>query len=122
MIADDAHVKHIGRQDVPEYCHYAIGTLDHKTMTLSSAPIYKFHTQVKESGYTERMVGMKNMAARDSLGQMFGTKKRKLDIKAKVENKVEMSSIAPVADAIKSTIESQTESLPTRGYQFLLIW
>lgn len=115
IVHDGEHVRHVGKRVDPEVCAYAMGTLENKTFILSTAPVFKFRTEIKNTGYTEKQVGQKNMAARDSLGQTFGTKKRKLDIRAKEENRVEMSSIAPVASAIKQAIQTQAVSIPTRG-------
>ena len=96
------------------HSHYIVAIRNKKTNKTQfvSVPIHRFarNEAVSAVGTVD-----KSMDARNKLGQQFGSKKRKLDIKQQVENKVDVDSVNHVASAIMTNIETAAQDLPTTG-------
>lgn len=60
------------------------------------------------------LIGGKTLEDRNTLGQTFGTRKKKITIKQKQDNKIQMSAVMNVAGAIQDTILKNIESIPSR--------
>lgn len=54
------------------------------------------------------------MIARNQLGEAFGSKKRKIQIKQMEQNKVDVDSVERVADALNKTIQSSAAARITK--------
>ena len=63
------------------------------------------------------------MEAKAALGEAFGTKKAKANIRARERNKVDVSAMEGVAGHLQDRIEQSTMTLPTQGKfnTFLLV-
>ncbi len=102
--------------DVP-YCKYVVALKDKKTgqVTFHPTPVYSFARKFDSSSATTID---KSMDARNKLGQQFGSKKRKLEIRQQTENKVSVDTVNNVASAMINTIDVVAKDMPTRGLIF----
>ncbi|KAI9091294.1 RNA polymerase I associated factor, A49-like protein [Phlyctochytrium arcticum] len=99
------------------FCRYVVGVYDKKSQQLSlqEAEVFRVDTIVKSlKHHVSRHVGEKNTLARNTLGEAFGTRKRRQAIKALEKNEVDVAGLAEVEDAIKETIDEKSMGLPTR--------
>lgn len=87
------------------------------TTTLRAAPLHLLTHQVKAlKNIKPAPVSAKQlMEARAALGETFGTKKAKANIRARERNKVDVSAMEGVADHLQDRIEKSTVALPTQG-------
>lgn len=87
------------------------------TTTLRPAPLHLLTHQVKAlKGFKPGPVStQQRMEARATLGEAFGTKKAKADIRARERNKVDVSAMEGVAEHLQDRIEQSTGALPTQG-------
>ncbi|KAL1937406.1 hypothetical protein VTO73DRAFT_13742 [Trametes versicolor] len=98
-------------------CSYMIGVHDKRTntTTLRPVPLHVLTRQVKalknlrpiEVSTEERM------AQRNTLGEAFGTKKAKAQIRARERNRVDIDAMKNVTGHLQDTIMQNTETLPT---------
>lgn len=58
------------------------------------------------------------MAQRNTLGEAFGTKKAKAQIRARERNRVDIDAMKNVTGHLQDTIMQNTETLPTAGTYF----
>lgn len=87
------------------------------TTTLRAAPLHLLTHQVKAlKGIKSAPVSVQQFQeARASLGEAFGTKKAKANIRAQERNKVDVSAMEDVAGHLQDRIEKSTGALPTQG-------
>ncbi|KAI8925772.1 RNA polymerase I associated factor, A49-like protein [Entophlyctis helioformis] len=117
LVADTPKIEYIGEQ-APSNCKYVVGVLDKATgrVTLREALPMTVTTVVKALKQTEsKTIGEKNMAARNQLGEAFGTKKRKQAIRAQEKNQVDVAGLQAVASKIKEKIEDTAANLPPKA-------
>lgn len=62
-----------------------------------------------------KTVQEERLAAKNQLGEAFGSKKAKQAIKAMERNKVDVSAMENVVGHIQGSIEAGTVALPSRG-------
>lgn len=114
VVAETEKIEYVSTELKDSYCKYAIGVVDKSTgiVTLHEATPVSMTNYVKSLKPAESsLISEKNAAARNQLGQAFGTKKRRQAIKALELNQVGVSGLQDV-DMIKETIASNVESLP----------
>lgn len=96
-----------------------IGVHDKRTgiTTLRAAPVHLLTHQVKAlKGLKAAPVSsQQHMEARATLGEAFGTKKAKANIRARERNRVDVSAMEGVAEHLQDRIEKSTGALPTQG-------
>jgi len=101
-----------------EICKYIVGVFnkDDNTVVLRSAPFYNVTRKVKsvESLKLPKFKLEKSLAARNELGQTFGTKKIKQKIRNIERNRVKIESLSNVVSHIHSTIEEKSSIIPSK--------
>ena len=88
-----------------------------KKLILSPAPSYTVTRDVKAlQGFRSKAPSAsERIAARNALGEAFGTKKAKANIRAYERNKVDVGALENVAGALQDRIDLGTENLPSLG-------
>ncbi|KAI8323044.1 RNA polymerase I associated factor, A49-like protein [Martensiomyces pterosporus] len=100
-------------------CKYLVGVYDKETdtVTFRRAPLVRVNTVIKSlkdsRGVADHDIGSHVMQARNELGEAFGNKKRKAQIRAEERNKINMDTVKGGADIIEASIESRTSSMPS---------
>ncbi|KAG4097982.1 RNA polymerase I associated factor, A49-like protein [Neocallimastix lanati (nom. inval.)] len=101
-----------------EICKYVVGVFnkDDNTVILRSAPFYNVTRRVKsvETLKLPKFKLEKSLAARNELGQTFGTKKIKQKIRNIERNRVNVESLSDVVSHIHSTIEEKSSIIPSK--------
>jgi DNA-directed RNA polymerase I subunit RPA49 len=87
------------------------------TTTLRPAPLHLLAHRVKAlKGIKSAPVSAQERTqARATLGETFGTKRAKANIRAQERNKVDVSAMEGVAEHLQGRIEQSTGALPTLG-------
>ncbi|KAJ1949826.1 DNA-directed RNA polymerase I subunit rpa49, partial [Linderina pennispora] len=87
------------------------------TVTFRRAPLVRINTVVKSlkssRGVKEHDISNRILEARNELGEKFGNKKRKAQIRAEERNRINMDQIQGSAGIISTSIEARTTSMPT---------
>jgi HEPN domain-containing protein len=101
-----------------EICKYIVGVYnkDDNTVVLRNAPFYNVTRKVKsiESLKLPKFKLEKSLAARNELGQTFGTKKIKQKIRNIERNRVKVESLSDVVSHIHNTIEEKSSIIPSK--------
>ncbi|KAJ3049825.1 DNA-directed RNA polymerase I subunit rpa49 [Rhizophlyctis rosea] len=104
-VADNANAK--------PFCQYVVAIVDRNSgqITLSAAEPMRVSTVVKRQKVHEnRLISEKNLAARNALGEAFGTKKRKQAIRALERNQVKADvHVEDIEETIDTKIEKKVE-------------
>lgn len=89
---------------------------------MQTAPLYTVTRDVKalKSFRSSAPNASERIAARNALGEAFGTKKAKANIRAYERNKVDVGALENVASALQDRIDLGTENLPSKG-EFLCV-
>ncbi|KLO18764.1 Rpa49 subunit specific to nuclear RNA polymerase I [Schizopora paradoxa] len=99
-------------------CRYYVGVRNKRTnvVTIRPAPIQVFTRNVKALKNLTPIASSsaERIAARNALGETFGTKKAQKAIRAAERNKVDVSAMQGVTSHIQESIEAKTQSLPTQ--------
>lgn len=92
------------------------------TTVLRPAPLHILSRQVKALKGIEPapVSALERLQARSMLGETFGTKKAKANIRAAERNKVDVSAMEAVAGTIQASIEKNTVALPSKGKQRMI--
>ncbi|ORY00824.1 RNA polymerase I associated factor, A49-like protein [Basidiobolus meristosporus CBS 931.73] len=100
------------------YCKYMVGVYDKKTnsVTFKEAPVCKMtrhvkalkHLQAQQSDNSQVMVAL------NALGEAFGSKRRKAQIRAVERNRVDVGNLQDAASYIKDNLEEHANSVPTQ--------
>lgn len=103
-----------------EPARYVVGTYNKQTdtVTFHESPVIQLQThlkRLKSHDIPSELIGSKDYASRNLLGQTFGTRKKKMGIKAKEENKINVASMEHMSRAIHAEIEQKIVSIPTIG-------
>lgn len=97
---------------------YVVGVYNKQldTVVFHESPLVQLETHVKrfKGIQDQELIGVKNIEARNLLGQTFGTRKKRMAIKAVQENKIEIDSVEHIASAIQDNIQRNIASIPTR--------
>ncbi|KII90120.1 hypothetical protein PLICRDRAFT_40321 [Plicaturopsis crispa FD-325 SS-3] len=99
-------------------CRYMVAVHNKRTNTtvLRPAPLHILSRQVKALKGIEPapVSALERLQARSMLGETFGTKKAKANIRAAERNKVDVSAMEAVAGTIQASIEKNTVALPSK--------
>ncbi|KAF7977898.1 hypothetical protein HWV62_2454 [Athelia sp. TMB] len=99
-------------------CRYLVGVHNKRTgiTTLRAAPLHLLAHRVKALKSLKPMpvTAQQRIAARAALGETFGTKKAKANIRAQERNKVDVSAMEGVASHLQDRIDQSTTALPTQ--------
>ncbi|KAJ3037097.1 DNA-directed RNA polymerase I subunit rpa49 [Rhizophlyctis rosea] len=109
--AETSKLEYVGdNAGAKAYCQYVVGIVDKTTgqITLSSADYLRVSTIVKAlKPHESRLISAKNMAARNALGEEFGTKKRRQAIRAQERNQVDVGTLEDIEEVIESKVEQK---------------
>lgn len=98
---------------------YLIGVRNKRTnvITWQPAPLHIMTRRVKalKGPPPETATDLERIAARNALGETFGTKKAVKAIRAAARNKVDVSAMGTVTELLQDSIQTNTETLPTKG-------
>ncbi|KAJ1667033.1 DNA-directed RNA polymerase I subunit rpa49 [Coemansia sp. RSA 1813] len=100
-------------------CKYLVGVYDKKTdtVTFRKAPYVRVNSAIKSlkdsTGVVERNMSNRIIQARNELGEAFGNKKRKAQIRAEERNKINMDTVKGDMSIIETSIGLRTSSMPT---------
>ena len=98
---------------------YLVGVHNKRTgiTTLRAAPLHLLTHRVKalKSLKSAPVSAQERIQARATLGETFGTKKAKANIRAQERNRVDVSAMEGVAQHLQDRIEQSTGALPTKG-------
>ncbi|KAI0031466.1 Rpa49 subunit specific to nuclear RNA polymerase I [Vararia minispora EC-137] len=85
-------------------------------ITLQPAPLYSVTRQVKalKAFRSKAPSAEDRIAARNALGETFGTRKAKAAIRAYERNKVDVGAMENVAGTLQDSIDVGTENLPSK--------
>eukprot|EP00842_Homolaphlyctis_polyrhiza_P004019 jgi/Hompol1/4618/HPOL_003750-RA len=116
LVAETHKMEYVSEPEHPN-CRYVIGIPDPKTgrVTLHETESVRFTSNVKalKQG-PSKIIGEKNILARNQLGEAFGTRKRRLAIHAVVANKVDVAGLQDVASKISEKIQETSLLMPTK--------
>ncbi|KAJ3201382.1 DNA-directed RNA polymerase I subunit rpa49, partial [Clydaea vesicula] len=104
-------------QDYEPSCNYLVGIFDKEknTVTLREAKVVPLATVVKKNkNTTNKILGEKNFDSRNELGEAFGSKKSKQQIKSRVQNKINQDSVDKVSNAIFDAVDTISATMPSR--------
>ncbi|KAJ1961342.1 DNA-directed RNA polymerase I subunit rpa49 [Dipsacomyces acuminosporus] len=124
VVSETDKVEYVGQNfedGKPLYagCKYLVGVYDKKagTVTFRHAPLVRVNTVIKSlkdsRGVVDRDISARILQARNELGEAFGNKKRKAQIRAEERNKINMDTVKGGADIIGASIEMRTSSMPS---------
>ena len=98
---------------------YLVGVHNKRTgtTTLRAAPLHLLTHQAKalKGNKSAPVSAQERGKAKATLGEAFGTKKAKANIRAQERNKVDVSAMEGVAEHLQDRIEQSTMALPTQG-------
>ncbi|KAJ1730019.1 DNA-directed RNA polymerase I subunit rpa49 [Coemansia biformis] len=108
-----------GERLVAGGCKYLVGVYDKATdtVTFRAAPVVRVGTAIKSlkgvRGAADRDISGQLLQARNELGEAFGNKKRKAQIRAEERNRIDMGAVQGDKNIIQASIELRTNSMPT---------
>ncbi|KAJ2227528.1 DNA-directed RNA polymerase I subunit rpa49 [Coemansia sp. RSA 1722] len=98
---------------------YLVGVYDKATdtVTFRQAPVVDVKTVIKSlkgvKGVGDRDISDRVLQARNELGEAFGNKKKKAQIRAEVRNKINMDGVKGDMDIIEASIGDRVSSMPS---------
>ncbi|KZV71749.1 RNA polymerase I associated factor A49-like protein [Peniophora sp. CONT] len=106
----------VGKDDSGCQYHVAVYHPSAKKIILQPAPLFTVAREVKalKSFRSSAPSASERIAARNALGEAFGTKKAKANIRAYERNKVDVGALENVAGALQDRIDLGTENLPSQ--------
>ncbi|KAJ1811594.1 DNA-directed RNA polymerase I subunit rpa49, partial [Coemansia sp. RSA 2599] len=88
------------------------------TVTFRQAPVVDVRTVIKSlkgvKGVGNRDISDRILQARNELGEAFGNKKAKAQIRAEVRNKINMDAVKGDMDVIEASIEERISLMPSK--------
>ncbi|KAJ8325239.1 DNA-directed RNA polymerase I subunit rpa49 [Batrachochytrium dendrobatidis] len=115
-VAETAIMEYVGEPSTVN-CNYIVGILDKASGVMSlhdASPLTMTSIVKSQKQISSKLIGEKNTAARNKLGQTFGSKKRKKNIQDLELNKVDVTGLENVASAITNKIQETSKVLPSR--------
>ncbi|KAJ2079771.1 DNA-directed RNA polymerase I subunit rpa49 [Coemansia sp. RSA 988] len=100
-------------------CKYLVGVHDKAsgTVTFRKAPYVRVNPVVKSMkgslGVPDRDITSRVAEARNELGEEFGSKKRKSQLRAEERNKIDINTVQDSKSIIEASIELRSSSMPT---------
>lgn len=129
VVSETEKVEYLGQtndngQPLLNGSRYLIGVYDKftGTVTFRKAPLVRVNPVIKSlkdsQGVPDR-VDLENQIykARNELGEAFGNKKRKAQIRADERNRINMDAVKGDMDLIEASMEVRTDSMPTAREQ-----
>ncbi|KAJ2713493.1 DNA-directed RNA polymerase I subunit rpa49 [Coemansia spiralis] len=108
-----------GERPLVNGCKYLLGVYDKATdsVTFRAAPVVRVSSVIKSlkgvRGVADRNIAEQVIAARNELGEAFGNKKRKAQIRAEERNRIDMGGVQGDKSVIQASIELRTSSMPS---------
>ncbi|KAJ2350422.1 DNA-directed RNA polymerase I subunit rpa49 [Coemansia erecta] len=108
-----------GAKPLVDGCRYLIGVYDQKndTVTFRRAPYVRVNSVIKSlkgaRGVADRDIANRLLQARNELGEAFGSKKKKAQIRAEERNRINMDGVRNDMKVIGASIELRASSMPT---------
>ncbi|KAG0226002.1 DNA-directed RNA polymerase I subunit rpa49 [Actinomortierella wolfii] len=99
------------------YCRYVVAIRNKKTdkVVFKDAPVIAINRTVKAlKTLKPSTIGQEFLLAKNALGEAFGTKKVKQQIKSVERNAVNVNTLETVADILRDTIAEKTSTLPSK--------
>ncbi|EIN05934.1 RNA polymerase I associated factor A49-like protein [Punctularia strigosozonata HHB-11173 SS5] len=116
--ADSVEYASIDEPGAGAGCRYYVAVHDKRThtVTIRPAPLHIMQRTVKAlKALKPAPVGAaERLAARNALQNTFGTKKAVTRMRAQERNRVDVDAMGAVAGVLQSTVEKNTEALPTK--------
>ncbi|KAJ1990295.1 DNA-directed RNA polymerase I subunit rpa49 [Coemansia spiralis] len=124
VVSETEKIEFVGQNfenDKPLFtgCKYLVGVYDKATdtVTFHQAPYVRINSMIKSlrssAGVPDRDISRNVLGARNELGEAFGNKKRKAQIRAEERNKINMETVKSDMDVIETSIGLRTSSMPT---------
>ncbi|KAG0257690.1 DNA-directed RNA polymerase I subunit rpa49 [Mortierella polycephala] len=121
--ADTGKVEFVGQNfgetARPGYCRYVIAIRDKETdkVTFKDAPVIPINRTIKSLKNSKAHSSARDqfMQAKNALGEAFGTKKIKQQIKSVERNAVNVSTLDNVAGILHDSISAKTSALPSKA-------
>ncbi|KAG0089423.1 DNA-directed RNA polymerase I subunit rpa49 [Podila epicladia] len=121
--ADTGKVEFVGQNfgetARPSYCRYviAIRNKETDTLTFKDAPVIAVNRTIKSLKNAKLHVSSHDqfLQAKNALGEAFGTKKIKQQIKSVERNAVNVSTLDSVANILHDSISAKTSALPSKA-------
>ncbi|KAI9202085.1 RNA polymerase I associated factor, A49-like protein [Polychytrium aggregatum] len=118
LAAENDKITYVGNNtDARGHARYVVGVYNKRdgTVKLREAPTFRIATLVKSQtmGRSE-LIGDKNMAARNVLGESFGTKKKQKEIRAYERNQVDINTLKDIAGIISDQLHDKASAIPTQ--------
>ncbi|KAI9354539.1 RNA polymerase I associated factor, A49-like protein [Zopfochytrium polystomum] len=100
--------------DCPVKYAVAVRRKGEDTLTVVPAEAFRFSTVVKsQKDFQSALIGSKNLSARDSLGEAFGTAKRRQAIRSIARNQVNANALQSVQGFLSKKLDETAVSAPT---------
>ncbi|KAG0317427.1 DNA-directed RNA polymerase I subunit rpa49 [Linnemannia gamsii] len=100
------------------YCRYVLAIRDRDTekITFKDAPVIPINRTIKSLKNAKGPIASKEqfMQAKNTLGEAFGTKKIKQQIKSVERNAVNVSTLDSIAGILHDSIAAKTSALPSK--------
>ncbi|KAF9981142.1 DNA-directed RNA polymerase I subunit rpa49 [Mortierella antarctica] len=121
--ADTGKVEFVGQNFGDDarsgFCRYVVAIRDKETnkVTFKDAPVIAVNRTIKSLKNAKLHVSSKEQftQAKNSLGEAFGTKKIKQQIKSVERNAVNVSTLDNVAGYLQDSISAKTSALPSKA-------
>ncbi|KAG0209961.1 DNA-directed RNA polymerase I subunit rpa49 [Mortierella sp. GBA30] len=121
--ADTGKVEFVGQnfgEDARSgFCRYVVAIRDRETnkVTFKDAPVIALNRTIKSLKNAKLHASSRDqfMQAKNALGEAFGTKKIKQQIKSVERNAVNVSTLDQVAGILQDSISSKTSALPSKA-------
>ncbi|KAF9427826.1 DNA-directed RNA polymerase I subunit rpa49 [Podila epigama] len=111
--------QNFGESARPSYCRYVIAIRDKETdsITFKDAPVITVNRTIKSLKSAKHIKSSSEQftEAKNALGEAFGTKKIKQQIKSIERNAVNVSTLDNVASILHDSISAKTSALPSKA-------
>ncbi|PIA13746.1 RNA polymerase I associated factor, A49-like protein [Coemansia reversa NRRL 1564] len=124
VVSETEKIEYVGQnfednKPLVKGCKYLVGVYDKAagTVTFRKAPYVRVNPVVKSLkgslGVPDRDISSRILEARNELGEEFGSKKRKSQLRAEERNKINMDTVQASKNIIEASIELRSSSMPT---------
>ncbi|KAJ2626222.1 DNA-directed RNA polymerase I subunit rpa49 [Coemansia sp. RSA 1290] len=125
VVSENDKIEYVGKtfdgdRPLVRGCNYLLGVYDPQTnsVTFRQAPLVRIDTTIKalkgSRGVSDRDISDRIMQAHTELGEAFGSKKRKAQIRADERNRINMEGVKNDMKMIGASIESRASSMPSK--------
>ncbi|KAJ2797561.1 DNA-directed RNA polymerase I subunit rpa49, partial [Coemansia guatemalensis] len=124
VVSETEKIEYVGQnfednKPILNGCKYLVGVHDKATgtVTFRKAQYVRVNPVVKSLkgslGVPDRDISSRVMEARNELGEEFGSKKRKSQLRAEERNKINMDTVKDSKSIIEASIELRSSTMPT---------